>query len=145
MVAINVVRSANARLVQKQPLVAVFVGGTAGIGEYAVRALTRNVAKHDGKGLRVYIVGRKQDAADKIIADCEKECPKGDFRFVKANDLSLLGDVDRVCKEIVTLEEEASQKNGGKARVDFLVMTQGILSFQPMSQLSLLLFWSFGY
>lgn len=49
---------------------------------------------------------------------------------MKAEDLSLLRDVDRVCGEVVRLEgkrERATSSdggNGGKARVDWLVMSQ---------------------
>lgn len=138
MVSIDIVRSTNAHTVQKQPLIAVFTGGTAGIGSFAVEALASNVGKHNGKGLRAYIVGRNQAATETIIADCKTVCPTGDFIFVKADDLSLLKDVDRVCAEITKAEEEASKKEGGgKARVDFLVMTQGILSFTPTGALHL--------
>lgn len=132
MVAIDVVRATNARLVQDHSLVAVIIGGTSGIGEYTARQLTATIAKQSGKGLRLYIVGRNQTAADKIIADCSKDYPQGEFRFMKADDLALVKDVDRVCKEITTAEERASQKpNAGPARIDFLVMTQGFLSFSP--------------
>ena len=54
---------------------------------------------------------------------------------MKVEDLSLLGDVNRVCGEVVRLEREKEQEqnkrgggeNGGKgrkARVDWLVMSQ---------------------
>ncbi|KAK9321583.1 hypothetical protein V1517DRAFT_170511 [Lipomyces orientalis] len=129
MVHIEVVRSCNSTLVKKQPLVAVFVGGTAGIGESSVRALA---ATHSvqGKGLRLYIVGRNADAAEKIISDCVRICPVGQFRFVPAEDLALLKDVDRVCAEIVRAEENEN-KYGETARLDILVMSQGYISFEP--------------
>lgn len=128
MVHLDVVRSCNASLVKNQPLVAVFVGGTSGIGEYAVRALAATHANH-GEGLRLYIVGRNEDAATKIISDCLKLCRSGQFRFVRADDLSLLRDVDRVCAEIIKAEQEKNQ-TGGTLRVDLLVMTQGYLAFE---------------
>lgn len=127
MVHLDVVRSSNASLVKNQPLVAVFVGGTSGIGEYAVRALAATHANH-GEGLRLYIVGRNEDAATKIISDCLKLCQSGQFRFVRADDLSLLRDVDRVCAEIIKAEQEENE--GGTLRVDLLVMTQGYLAFE---------------
>jgi len=89
MVSLNVVRSCNAALVKSQPLVAVITGGTSGIGEHTVRTLA-TIHETEGRGLRVYIVGRKEAAAKAIIADCLKACPAGDFRFVQAGDLSLL-------------------------------------------------------
>jgi len=129
MVQLEAVRTANAALVKARPLVGVFFGGTAGIGELTVRALATTHGA-TGRGLRVYIVGRNQKAADKIISECQQACPPGHFRFVQATDLSLLKEVDRVCGEI-TQAEEAVGANEGPPRVDFLVVSQGILSLSP--------------
>lgn len=104
MVSLDAVHSCNSTLVKTQPLVAVFVGSTAGIGEYSVRALAAAHADHR-KGLRLYIVGRNESAAKAIVSDCSKVCPTGQFRFVRANDLALLNDVDCVCAEIIQAEE----------------------------------------
>jgi NAD(P)-dependent dehydrogenase (short-subunit alcohol dehydrogenase family) len=128
MVYLDIVKSANITLVKSQPLVAVVTGGTSGIGEATVHALATARGK-DGKGLRVYIVGRKEGVAKSIISECLKVCPKGDFRFVRAEDLSLLKDVDRVCTEI-TKAEEAEMATGQKPRVDVLVMCHAHLSFE---------------
>ncbi|MCJ1284588.1 hypothetical protein MMC26_003921 [Xylographa opegraphella] len=131
MVQIDRVRSCNSTLVKTQPLVAVFVGGTSGIGENTIRALA---AAHSdqGKGLRLYIVGRNAEAAKKIIAECVHVCPRGQFRFVQAGDLALLKDVDHVCSDITRMEEEENAK-GGHGRVDLLVMSHHYfpLLFQP--------------
>jgi hypothetical protein len=138
-VSLDVVRSCNARLVRTQPLVAVFVGSTAEIGEYSVRALTAAHATH-GKGPRLYIVGRNEGAAAAIISDCGKLYPTGQFRFVRANDLVLLNDVDRVCAEITQAGEAEVKATGGTARVDFLVTTQGCLAFDGRQGKSLMSF-----
>ena len=135
MVKLDVVKSCNTALVKAQPLVAVFVGSTSGIGEYSVRALAARHADQ-GRGLRLYIVGRNAEAAKKSITDCSNLCPNGRFRFVKAEDLALLRDVDRVCAEIVRLEEGESPR-GRPPRVDLLVMTQAIFNFQPRKGVSL--------
>jgi hypothetical protein len=84
----------------------------AGIGECAVRTLAATHAKHDGKELRVYVVGRNKDVGEKITSDCLEVCAKGHFRFVQANDLSLLEDGDCVCAKIKRLEETAGAKAG---------------------------------
>lgn len=63
MVKLNEVRALNTALVQSQPLVAVFFGGTSGIGHYTLRALATASAA-GGKGFRAYIVGRKAKAAE---------------------------------------------------------------------------------
>ncbi|KAI0132837.1 hypothetical protein BJ170DRAFT_263401 [Xylariales sp. AK1849] len=129
MVRLADVRNANVELVKRQSLVAVFVGGTAGIGEFGVRRLAATHGEQ-GKGLRIYIVGRNQKAADGIIVDCQRVCPQGHFRFVPAKDLALLRDVDRVCDEIMAHERLEAEKKGEVARIDFLVMTQGLLNLK---------------
>ena len=134
MVQIDVVRSGISTLVQTQPLVAVFIGGTSGIGEYAIHALAATHS-NQGKGLRVHIVGRNAKAAEKTISDCLRVCPRGQFRFLQAKDLALLKDVDRVCAEITRVEEDENA-NGGPARVDLLVMTQAYLTFESRRGIS---------
>ena len=118
-------RSANVALT-KHPLVAVFIGGTSGIGEYTLRSLASNHGS-TGAGLRVYIVGRNTVAAEKIIADCRRLAPSGEFYFLQAADLSLIKDVDECCRELVDLERQKA--GSAAARIDLLVMSQGILLF----------------
>ena len=67
--------------------------------------------------------------ANSIFVDCRKLCPKAQFLFVQAEDLSLLRDVDRCCKEIGRLEGQETASEGGPARIDLLVMSQALLHF----------------
>ena len=127
MVKLTAVQLANEKLVQSQSLVAVFVAATGGIGEYAIRSLAR-AHSTKGKGLRAYIIARRKSAAEKVLADCQRDCPDGQFRFVKAEDLSLLKDVDRCCDEIIRQERE-DPFAGGPPRVDIMVMTQCLLEW----------------
>ena len=127
MVQLDIVRSSNKTLINSQPLVAVFVGGTSGICEYTARALA-NTHGTQGKGLRLYIVGRNTSSAERIIAECSRTCPNGDFRFVQAGNLALLKDVDSACAEILRLEE-AEKAKGGHARIDLLYMSQAYVAF----------------
>jgi NAD(P)-dependent dehydrogenase (short-subunit alcohol dehydrogenase family) len=128
MVSLDIVKSANAALIASQSLVAVNTGGTSGIGEHTIRTLARTHGRI-GKGLRVYLIGRKEAAANSIISDCLKVCPTGDFSFIQAGDLSLLKDVDLVCAEIMKAEKIAA-KAEEKPRIDFLVMCHAFLSFE---------------
>lgn len=125
MVQLSKVHEINASLVQR-PLVAVIAGGTSGIGEYILHALTRAHGS-GGKGLRVYIVGRNTQKGEERVAESRQRCPDGDFRFVRA-DLSLLREVDAACSDI--LAQEAKEENG---RIDMLYMTQGEVRFGPRS------------
>ena len=119
MVQLKEIKAANVAFVKSQPLVAVFVGGTSGISNYTVKTLA---ATHgdSGKGLRLYIVGRNKESADKTIAECQRVCPHGQFYFVQV-DATLLRNVDRACAEFVKLEEAAS--NGEPAHIDILMMS----------------------
>ncbi|OAA68485.1 NAD(P)-binding domain protein [Niveomyces insectorum RCEF 264] len=101
MVALSVVRASNALIGTALPpgLVAVFVGGTSGIGEVSVKAF----AKYANRP-RVYIVGRSQTAADRIVAECKSLSPLGEFHFIKA-DVSLIRKVDELCAELKAKEQ----------------------------------------
>ncbi|EFX03829.1 short chain dehydrogenase reductase [Grosmannia clavigera kw1407] len=131
MVALSVVEAANQDLARNgsRPYVAVFTGGTAGIGAYAVVGIATVFGKaKTTRGLRVYIVGRSQTAAETLSADCRTAYANGQYEFVKAADLSLLADVDHVCETITAAESAVSRKEGHAPRIDLLVATQGVLS-----------------
>ncbi|KAF9531936.1 hypothetical protein CPB83DRAFT_891274 [Crepidotus variabilis] len=53
---------------------------------------------------RVYLSGRTQESGDRITAECKALNPEGDFVFIKA-DLSLLRNVDDLCRDIKSKEE----------------------------------------
>lgn len=134
---LSTVISTNATLVTKtSPFVAIFVGGTAGIGSHTIRALAAHSGANPTFHLRAYIIGRNTAAAENIIDQCLAVCPTGDLRFLKA-DVSLLREVNRVCAELKGMEEEEAKKvgRGVKAKIDLLVMTQGFFSFQERNGL----------
>lgn len=107
------VKASNAALRSTFPdgLVAVFVGATAGIGEYSVLELARCVPKS-----RIYFVGRSEADGARVKAECEKRDSHGKYTFLQKN-VSLMKNVDEVCEEIRTMEE----------RINLLFMTQGTL------------------
>ncbi|RAH45085.1 uncharacterized protein BO95DRAFT_153898 [Aspergillus brunneoviolaceus CBS 621.78] len=140
MVNLDVIHASNTTLVKSQPLVAVFFGGNSGIGHYTLRALATAESQHRGKGLRAYLVGRKAPAAETIIAECRTLYPEGEYIFVQAHDLSLLRDVDRVCAEILSLEQERERERereqgqpsaAPNPRIDYLMLSHGGAPFQP--------------
>lgn len=100
MVSLPDVQSSNAQIASTLPgLVAVFVGATSGIGEYALKEFARHAQKP-----RVYFVGRSQEAADRIAEECRELNPDGEFSFIQA-DVSLLSSVDDVCRQIMNKEK----------------------------------------
>lgn len=114
MVALEKVIESNGQLTQAYPdgLVAVFAGATSGIGEIALR----NFVQHTSKP-HVYIIGRSQEACDRIDIDLKTINPGGTYIFMRC-DLSLLRNVDNVCKEIKAKEPT----------INLLFMSQGTLN-----------------
>lgn len=100
MVSLASVTESNSRLSTLPPgLVAVFIGGTAGIGEITLKKFAQYARQP-----RAYLVGRSQEAADRIIASCRDLNPDGQYTFIKA-DVSLLSNVDALCATIKAREK----------------------------------------
>ncbi|KAJ5196186.1 hypothetical protein N7449_006665 [Penicillium cf. viridicatum] len=101
MVSLPDVQSSNAQIANTLPpgLVAVFVGATNGIGEAALKEFARSA-----RSPRAYFIGRSQEAAARITAECRQLNPEGEFIFIKA-DVSLIRNVDAVCREIQSKEK----------------------------------------
>ncbi|KAI0814146.1 hypothetical protein GGR55DRAFT_497563 [Xylaria sp. FL0064] len=112
MVSYSQVRASNALISDATaPRVAVFVGGTSGIGNYTARALVST-----GASVRVYIIGRKSSEArtSAFIQDLHAINPKADVIWVEG-EIALLAEVKRVC-EIIKSKESS---------VDLLFLTTG--------------------
>ncbi|KAF7551200.1 hypothetical protein G7046_g7788 [Stylonectria norvegica] len=119
MVALPDVIASNQRIPSTLPsgLVAVFVGGTSGVGEYTLKAFSRYAPSP-----RVYVIGRSQEAADRILKECRESNPKGTFEFFKT-DVSLLKNVDEVCRKIKTKE----------TTINILFQSQGSMAFDTIT------------
>lgn len=114
MVSLQEVLSSNSRISSDLPkgLVAIFVGATSGIGKYTLQCFAKRASSP-----RVYIIGRSQSAAERIVNECKSLNPDGTFEFIRA-DVGLLQEVDDVCRRIREKEEF----------INILFMTQGSLS-----------------
>jgi NADP-dependent 3-hydroxy acid dehydrogenase YdfG len=113
MVSLSEIRRSNSELKTQSPgLVAVFVGGTAGIGANTLKHLVIST-----NSPKVYIVGRSQTAAAPQLDELKTLNPHATFTFIEAQ-ASLLKDVDRVCNEIKSIEK----------KIDLLFLTVGALS-----------------
>lgn len=103
MVAINNVRTSNAALKSfPANLVAVFVGGTSGIGLYTARELVRNTTSP-----HIYLIGRNQTEASKIIQELKTINSASEVSFIQ-KDVSLLKNVDEACQEIKIKEKQVN-------------------------------------
>ncbi|AEO58291.1 hypothetical protein MYCTH_2305531 [Thermothelomyces thermophilus ATCC 42464] len=100
MVTLEQMRSSNARIPECLPpgVVAVFVGGTSGIGEATMKQLAKYAVQP-----RIYFIGRSERAAARIMDELVAINPAGEYHFLQA-DLSLLQNVDQVCCEIKSRE-----------------------------------------
>lgn len=114
MVSLNQVQASNAQIQQTYPegLVAVFAGATAGIGETSLREFARHASKP-----RIYIVGRSQQACDRLDHELKTINPTGTYVFIRS-DVSLLRNVDQVCRDIRSKE----------TAINVLFMSQGTLN-----------------
>ncbi|KAI1824203.1 NAD(P)-binding protein [Xylaria intraflava] len=115
MLSLPTVRASNALISTTLPahLVGVFVGATSGIGEAALKKFAQHVPSP-----RAYFVGRTQEAADRIVAECKALNPAGEYIFRKG-DVSLLRVVDEICEEI-----KAKEKT-----INILFLSCGVASF----------------
>lgn len=91
------VREWNAALKSTRPeIVALFVGGTSGIGEHTAINLAGAVEKPT-----IYIIGRNEAAGTRVVDAMKKANPDGIYGF-KAVDMSNLRNVDEACEELKT-------------------------------------------
>ncbi|KAF3905742.1 hypothetical protein AA313_de0202400 [Arthrobotrys entomopaga] len=104
------------------PRVAVFVGGTSGVGKLTIRALIAT-----GASMRIYIVGRKS-AKEITLAFIEEQRTinaKAELIWIEG-EVSLLAESQRICLEIKSKEP----------RIDLLFMSTGYTPFGPRNETS---------
>jgi NAD(P)-dependent dehydrogenase (short-subunit alcohol dehydrogenase family) len=97
------------------PRVAVFAGGTSGIGKYTIKALVAT-----GTSVRIYLIGRKgsKEGAEAFIQELHAINPKAEVVWTEG-EISLLAETKRVCEVIKSKE----------SRIDLLFLTAG---YAPM-------------
>lgn len=71
-----------------------FVGATRGIGEATLKQFVRHAVAP-----RVYFVGRDRANGERVGAELANLNPEGEYHF-RIADVSLLANVDEVCREI---------------------------------------------
>lgn len=124
MVSLEDIRTHNAQVASSFPpgLVGLFVGATSGIGAATLKAFAKNT-----RNPRAYFVGRSQEAADQIIAECKTLNSEGEYIFIPA-DVSLIRVVDEVCGQIKANERA----------LNILCLSQGVASLDRIGIISLL-------
>ena len=116
MVSYNEIKASNALINDATaPRVAVFVGGTSGIGKLTIRALVAT-----GASVRIYLVGRQSshERTNAFIQELHAMNPKADIIWTEG-EVSLLAETKRVCEVIRSKERH----------VDLLFLTAGYTPF----------------
>ena len=116
MVSLKAVRASNTRFKEKATpgIVALFIGGTSGIGKGTLIEFARNA-----NAPRVYLVGRSKASTTPLLNELERLNPSGTFTFIETQ-ISLIKNVDRVCDEI----------NGKEEKLDILFLSTGYLTLE---------------
>ncbi|PGH28082.1 hypothetical protein AJ80_00339 [Polytolypa hystricis UAMH7299] len=116
MVSYKEVQASNALINDvTAPRVAVFVGGTSGIGKFTIRALVAT-----GASVRIYLVGRKssEERMHAFIQELHAINPKAEVIWTEG-EVALLAETKRICEAIKSKE----------SRVDLLFLTAGYAPF----------------
>ncbi|KAE9394640.1 hypothetical protein BT96DRAFT_827369 [Gymnopus androsaceus JB14] len=113
--AISVIKARSAKFSPSYLPVAVFVGGTSGIG----RGIAEAFARHTKGNANIILVGRNRAAADEIIAGFPRPTsPFAKHEFLHC-DATLMKNIQITTKEILSRH----------SKVNFLVLSPGVLNF----------------
>lgn len=116
MVSYKEIQASNALINDETaPRIAVFVGGTSGIGKFTIRELVST-----GASMRIYLVGRKSSEGrmQAFIQELHAINPKAEVIWTEG-EVSLLAETKRICETIKSKE----------SRVDLLFLTTGYTPF----------------
>ncbi|KAF5662213.1 short chain dehydrogenase reductase family [Fusarium heterosporum] len=115
MVSFKEIQASNALINDATPRIAVFVGGTSGIGKATIEALVAT-----GSSLRIYLTGRKgsQQRVETFIHELHVTNPNAEILWVEG-EVSLLAETTRIC-EIIKNKERY---------IDLLFLTTGYAPF----------------
>ena len=121
MVTFQEIKASNALISDATvPRVAVFVGGTSGIGKLSVKALVAT-----GRSVRIYLVGRpsSEERMRAFIQELHSLNPNAEVIWTEG-EIALLADTKRVCETIRSKEPH----------VDLLFLSAGYAPFGPRTE-----------
>jgi NAD(P)-dependent dehydrogenase (short-subunit alcohol dehydrogenase family) len=102
MVAYDAIRASNALINDDNiPHVAIFAGGTSGIGKYTVKALVKT-----GASIRIYLIGRESSAEpmQQFIQELKGINSKAEVIWTEG-EISLLAETKRICDLVKSKEK----------------------------------------
>ncbi|UNI22195.1 hypothetical protein JDV02_008106 [Purpureocillium takamizusanense] len=121
MVSFKDIQASNALINDATaPRVAVFVGGTSGIGKLTIKSLVAT-----GASTRIYLIGRRsaEERARLFIQELQTVNPKAKVIWTEG-EVSLLAEAKRICNMIKSQE----------SHVDLLFLTTGYAPFGPRKE-----------
>ncbi len=114
MVAIQAIRQSNARISELPAgLVALFLGGTSGIGRSALEQFAQRAVRP-----RIYIAARQGSSAPALVQSLRQSNPQGTYTIIE-KDVSLVRQTDEVVQFVKNKE----------TKLDLLFMSMGFISF----------------
>ncbi|KAJ6533419.1 NAD(P)-binding protein [Mycena vulgaris] len=120
MPSLSTVRAFNAAFAPSYTPVAIFVGGTSGIGQGMAEAF----ARHTKGNAHIVLVGRNRAAAEAILATFPKPtAPGAKHEFVEC-DITLMKNVGRVAGEL----------RSRIPTINFLVLTPGVMTMNGRNE-----------
>ncbi|KAJ7268208.1 NAD(P)-binding protein [Mycena haematopus] len=120
MPSLSTVRAFNAAFSPSYTPVAIFVGGTSGIGQGTAEAF----ARHTKGNAHIVLVGRNRAAAEAIIKTFPKPTVSGvKHEFVEC-DVTLMKNVHRVAGELLTR----------LPKINFLVLSPGVMTMNGRNE-----------
>jgi NAD(P)-dependent dehydrogenase (short-subunit alcohol dehydrogenase family) len=120
MPSLSAVRAFNAAFSPSYTPVAIFVGGTSGIG----RGMAEAFARHTKGNAHIVLVGRNRAAAESILATFPQPTIAGATHEFVECDVTLMKNVHRV----------ASELRARIPRINFLVPTPGVLTMNGRNE-----------
>lgn len=115
MTALAQARAANAAYSPSYLPVAIFVGGTSGIGQATAQAF----AQHTKGNAHIILIGRNREAAESIMATFPTPTSTGKYEFVQC-DATLMKNVQTTTKELL----------GRLPKINYLFASTGILTMK---------------
>lgn len=116
MVSYKEIKASNALINESTvPRIAVFVGGTSGIGKFTIKALVAT-----GTSIKIYLIGRRSSSQrmHTFIQELHSINPRAEIIWVEG-EISLLAETKRVCELIAHKE----------SRINLLFLTTGYAPF----------------
>ena len=120
MTSLSAIRADNAAFSPSYTPVALFVGGTSGIGQATAQAF----ARHTNGEAHIIICGRNRAAAKSIIATFPKS-PKSYYEFVEC-DVSLMKNVQETTTKLLS----------ALPKLNFIVLSTGFINFEGRDETS---------